>query len=103
MLNVSTFASAFIAATLFGAGIGGLLTLLPVAWADYFGRRNFGAIRGITLPVQVVSQALGPIGAGLFYDAKHSYALSLTVFAALAFVAAAFAFFARPPAFTARG
>jgi len=38
---------AILAAGLFGAGIGSVLTLLPVAWADYFGRANYGAIRGL--------------------------------------------------------
>lgn len=97
MLDVTTFAQAFVAAAAFGIGIGGLLTLLPVAWADYFGRLNFGAIRGITLPVQVCSQAIGPILAGVLYDATGSYKLSLMTFGVLAVIAAVFAFFARPP------
>ena len=39
----------YIAAGVFGFGIGAILTLLPIAWADYFGRAHFGAIRGIAL------------------------------------------------------
>ena len=47
----------YVSAVLFGAGIGGILTMIPVAWASYFGRAHFGAIRGITLPAQVGGQA----------------------------------------------
>jgi hypothetical protein len=34
---------------LFGFGIDGILTLLPIAWSDYFGRANFAAIRSLAL------------------------------------------------------
>ena len=49
-----------LAACIFGVGIGGMQTCLPVAWADYFGRKNFGAIRGVVLTIQVTAQAIGP-------------------------------------------
>ena len=53
LIGVTTVArSAYLAAGLFGLGIGGMMTLLPVAWADYFGRESFGAIRGVALSVQ---------------------------------------------------
>jgi len=96
-LAVQTAWQAFAAAALFGIGIGGLLTLLPVIWAEYFGRRNFGAIRGMTLPVQVVSQAAGPLIAGVSYDWRGAYGPSLMLFAGFAIVAALLVFLARPP------
>jgi MFS family permease len=46
----------YVAAALFGMGIGGMLTVLPLAWADYFGRASYGAIRGTALAVQVGAQ-----------------------------------------------
>jgi sugar phosphate permease len=88
---------AFAAAAAFGAGIGALLTMLPVAWANYFGRAHFGAIRGITLPAQVGGQALGPLLAGGLRDATGDYGVGLMVFALLSAAAAAVAAFARPP------
>jgi hypothetical protein len=39
------------------AGTGGLLTLLPIACADYYGRVSYGAIGGIALSVQVLAHA----------------------------------------------
>src|SRR5580693_216544 len=74
---------AYLAAALFGFGVGGILTLLPIAWADYFGRANFGAIRGVALSAQVVAQAVGPLVSGVLRDWTGDYQLSLTLFAAL--------------------
>ena len=69
-------------AGLFGLGIGGVMTLLPMAWADYFGRESYGAIRGVALSLQVLAQAAGPLASGLLRDASGKTALD----------------FARPPA-----
>ena len=44
---------AYAAAAVFGFGIGGLLTVPPIAWADTFGRRSFGVIRDVVLSIQV--------------------------------------------------
>ncbi len=87
-----------LAAAIFGLGIGGLLTLPPVAWADYYGRRSYGAIRGVALTFQVLAQAAGPLLSGVLRDATGSYALSLECFAALSVLAVIAALFARPPA-----
>ncbi|MBV8776752.1 MAG: MFS transporter [Alphaproteobacteria bacterium] len=83
MAGIAAPADAYLASALFGFGVGGVLTLLPVAWADYFGRANFGAIRGVALSAQVVAQAIGPMVSGVLRDATGDYRLSLVVFAAL--------------------
>jgi len=97
MANVQAAAPAYGAAALFGLGIGGLLTTLPIAWADYFGRSSYGAIRGVALTVQVVGQALGPVLSGALRDWTGSYSASLATFAVLAFAAAAAALLAAAP------
>jgi MFS transporter, OFA family, oxalate/formate antiporter len=83
MLTVHTPARAFLGAALFGLGVGGVLTLLPLAWADFFGRSNYGAIRGIALSAQVSAQAVGPILSGTLRDMSGSYVRSLECFTAL--------------------
>lgn len=98
MMVVSTSALGFLAAILFGLGIGGVHTILPVAWADFFGRKNYGAIRGVALTVQVGSQAMGPLISGVLRDFTSSYQASLTCFAVLAGAAAIAALLAGPPA-----
>jgi sugar phosphate permease len=97
MSRVAVPADGFVAAGIFGFGIGGVLTLLPVAWADYFGRANFGAIRGIALSAQVLAQATGPLIAGVLRDLTGSYRAALYGFAALAFLGASVALAARRP------
>jgi MFS transporter, OFA family, oxalate/formate antiporter len=97
LLSVDHPWQAFVATSLFGFGIAGILTLLPVIWAEYYGRSNFGAIRGVTLPVQVLAQASGPLAAGLLRDWHHDYSLSLSLFTVFAIIAAGLAFLARPP------
>ena len=87
----------YTSAILFGAGIGGILTMIPVAWANYFGRAHFGAIRGITLPAQVGGQAMGPLAAGVLHDLTGSYASGLAAFAVLSLFAAGLALVTRAP------
>ena len=87
----------YAAAVLFGSGLGGILTMIPVAWANYFGRAHFGAIRGITLPAQVGGQAMGPLAAGLLHDLTGSYASGLGAFAVLSLLAAGLALITRAP------
>ena len=83
MLGIATPVQGYVAAGCFGVGIGGVLTVLPLAWADYFGRASFGAIRGAALTVQVTAQASGPLLSGLLRDLYGTYVPSLTCFAAL--------------------
>jgi sugar phosphate permease len=97
MAAITTPAEAYLAAALFGFGVGGILTLLPIAWADYFGRANFGAIRGVALSAQVLAQAAGPLISGGLRDWAGDYQLSLAVFAALGALSVVAALSARQP------
>ncbi len=97
MIWVHNNLEGYITALIFGLGIGGVLTLLPIAWADYFGRKSFGAIRGIALSIQVIAQACGPLISGILYDATGDYVLSLTVFTVLGGTALLAALLTGPP------
>jgi MFS transporter, OFA family, oxalate/formate antiporter len=97
MLGVRSAAQGYLAAGVFGFGIGGVLTLLPIAWADYFGRAHFGAIRGIALPAQVLAQAAGPLLSGALRDLTGNYRLALQSFAVLAVLSVVAALTARQP------
>jgi MFS family permease len=83
-LLVDSAGMAFVAAALFGIGIGGLLVVPPVAIANYFGRDSLGAIRGVTEPFVSGGQAIGAVGAGLIFDLTGSYARTFPVFTAAA-------------------
>ena len=97
MLAIATPLHGYLAAGCFGLGIGGLLTVLPLAWADYFGRASYGAIRGVALTVQVTAQASGPLLSGLLRDRTGDYVASLTCFAVLSFIGAFVALLIRAP------
>ena len=77
--------------------LGMILTLLPVVWADFFGRKNYGSIRGISLAIQVTAQAIGPIISGIMWDATGDYGLSLWTFTVMSIFSIFFALSARPP------
>jgi MFS family permease len=98
MVGISSAGQGYLAAALFGFGIGGVLTLLPIAWADYFGRANFAAIRGVALSAQVLAQAAGPLLSGALHDWSGDYVLSLQCFAALSGASILAALTARRPA-----
>ncbi len=84
-------------AFLFGAGVGGLHTLLRLAWADYYGRVHLGAIRGLTLPAQIGGQAIGPVVSGFMFDASGGYFLPFVIFASAVALAALLVLAAVPP------
>jgi sugar phosphate permease len=96
LIEVTSVRSAYVAAGTFGLGIGGIMTLLPMAWADYFGRESYGAIRGVALPLQVLAQAAGPLISGALRDWSGNYTRSLLLFGALAACACLAALAARP-------
>ena len=97
MLIVFNSWTAYLSAIIFGVGIGGLLAILPVAWADSFGRENLGSIRGVSVPIQAVAQASGPVISGALFDIRGDYDTSLIIFCVFGFVAAILALFAAQP------
>jgi MFS transporter, OFA family, oxalate/formate antiporter len=97
LIGVRSAEAAYLFAGLFGLGIGGVMTLLPMAWADYFGRESYGAIRGVALSLQVLAQAAGPLVSGILRDSSGDYTGSLILFGTLAFLAAVAAMAARRP------
>ena len=76
---------------------GGSFMMQQVVFADYFGRHSLGAIRGITRPAQMATNALGPLIAAIAYDATSSYSLVFSLFTVVAVVGAVFIFAAIPP------
>ena len=86
-----------LAGFLFGAGVGGLHTLLRLAWADYYGRLHLGAIRGLTLPAQIGGQAIGPVVSGFMFDASGGYRTPFLIMGAAVSLSALLALAAVPP------
>jgi MFS family permease len=93
----ATLASGIMAATVLGSGVGGLHFLFRLAWAEYYGRRHLGAIRGVTLPMQIGGQALGPITAGVIFDVTDGYAIAFVGFACVVALGSLLVLAAVPP------
>jgi MFS family permease len=64
---------AFISAAAFGVGLAGQGLLSEVVWADFFGRRHLGSIRGSTIPFQMTGNASGSLIAAFLFDLRGSY------------------------------
>ncbi len=92
-----TPAAALGSAAAVGLGVGGLHLLVRLAWADYYGRRHLGSIRGITMSAQIGGQALGPVTSGFLFDHTGNYHLALQVFTAAATLGGLLVLLATPP------
>lgn len=96
-LNISNEPSAYLAAIVYGVGHSGMSTLQSVVWANYYGRTFLGSIRGIVAPFQLLSNAGGPVMAGLIFDFTGTYHLAFLVFLGFAIAAAGLVTIAKPP------
>ncbi|MGH2584289.1 MAG: MFS transporter [Dehalococcoidia bacterium] len=79
------------AAFAFGYGLtnGSLGTLVPALAVDYFGTRHAGAIIGVLFASWAPGSLIGPILAGLIFDAHGSYTLPILASAATMLIATA--------------
>lgn len=78
-------------------GGGVFSTLYQVIFADYYGRESLGTVRSAVWPIQMLTNAAGPLTAAVAYDAFGTYVPVFATFALLMIVSALFAFAARPP------
>jgi MFS family permease len=76
---------------------GGLFTLQQVVFADYYGRESLGAIRGVVWPIQMLTNALGPLVAAIAYDITGDYVAVFGSFGILIVFASISVFGAKPP------
>jgi MFS family permease len=83
---------------LFGLGIGGMMFLQNVIWAEFFGRVHLGAIRGFTQPITMTIGGAGAPLAGYVRDVGGSYEPIWWASAAVMALGAVAVLFARPPA-----
>ncbi len=70
---------------------------MPAIKGDYFGRKSFGTILGLSGMVQMAGSMLGPVYAAYVFDVSGSYRFAFLSFAALLMISAAlFASLQRP-------
>jgi len=87
----------FSSTVLFGAGVGLNMVVQGVIWAQYYGWRFVGTIRGVVLPLIVLAGGLSAPLAGALRDASGSYRISWLAALVLCAVAGVLIFSARPP------
>ncbi len=86
-----TLFEAYVFAALLGLAGAGINTLTPLLWAGSYGRGSLGTIHGVGRASQVLGFAIGPLAAGIAYDATGSYREAFLAMAGVALLAAALA------------
>ena len=93
-------ANSFLIAVFFSLAYGSALGVWTVVsrmlFANYFGRKSFGTIRGFAAPIMSGVSMIGPIFAGLIRDFTDDYDFAFWVFS-LVFVIALIAFSVAKP------
>jgi MFS family permease len=87
---------------LYGIGLGGNMVLPDMLWAEYFGRRSLGKIRGMGLLVSQILAAAGPPFFGFLFDVTGGYGLSFTIFGGVLVMSAFLSLLLRAPGKMAR-
>ncbi len=95
--NIGT---AFLFAVLYGIGFGGRVPLLTSIRGDYFGRKAFATIMGLSQMPNNIAMMFAPLFAAYMYDTTDSYQIPFLTFAILNFLGACLVLFVRRPRLT---
>ena len=82
---------------LYGIGLGGNMVLPEILWANYFGRRSLGTVRGLGLLLSQALSAIGPPFFGFLFDITRGYGLSFAIFGGALVLSAFLSMMLRPP------
>ena len=82
---------------LYGIGLGGNMVLPDLLWANYFGRRSLGKIRGMGLLISQVLAATGPPFFGFLFDMTGGYNVSFAIFGCALITSAFLSLMLKPP------
>jgi len=72
-IHINNMAIGILFAIIHGGCFAGSLLILQILLADYYGSKSLGALRGLTTPMQMVANAIGPLSAALVFDTTGSY------------------------------
>lgn len=86
-----------LAMSVWGVGIGGMMFVSNIVWAEYFGREAVGSIRGYAMPFTLLLGASGAPVAGYVFDQVGRYDIVWWVSSALLFLCAILMLASRPP------
>ena len=92
-----TPAMAYLFAVTYGIGFGGRIPLLTAIRGEYFGRKAFATIMGLSQFPNNIAMIFAPLFAGFMYDVRQSYFIPFATFAILAYMGAGLMLMVRRP------
>lgn len=93
----NTVTLALLFAVLYGIGFGGRIPLNTAIRGEYFGRKAFATIMGVSQFPMNIGMIGAPLFAGYMFDTTASYTIPFSVFAILTFFGAVLMLFVRKP------
>jgi MFS family permease len=66
---------------LYSTAYGGTAVVKAIIIGDYYGRKSYGTIYGVSQGISTFGSIAGPLFAGLVYDINGNYHLAFTSFA----------------------
>ncbi len=87
----------YIFAVLYGIGFGGRIPLLTAIRGEYFGRKAFATIMGLSQFPNNIAMIFAPLYAGYLFDLQESYLVPFLTFAVLAYLGAALMLLVKKP------
>jgi MFS family permease len=96
LLIADTFVLAALFGLIYGISIGSWTVVSRMLFANYFGRRHFGSIRGFAAPIMALANPLGPLLAAYLRDTRGAFDLAFVFFACV-FVVSFLAFLLAVP------
>jgi MFS family permease len=97
LLNVKSIAMVWVYVAIFGFAMGGIIVLVPLAVAHFFGLASFGVIMGSVSFLQALGNASGALISGLIYDFLGSYRYAMIGYMFLYVIATLSIFLAGKP------
>ena len=83
----------FVFAVIFGVLRGGAIPLIPLIWAEFYGRESLGSIFSLSGPFRLTANALGPVFGGLCFDLLGGYFVPFIIFSSLFLVSGLISYF----------
>jgi cyanate permease len=84
-------------AVMMGSGFAAAFTCIMTIWSNYYGRKVYPALLGVTTPLGTILGAVGPVTAGYVFDKYGTYTQVFEVVAGLCFASAVLYLLAVPP------
>ncbi len=97
LANAGNYTTAVLFALLWGVGFGARTPMLHAMRGDYFGRKHFGVILGMSAFPMGLGMMAAPVIVGRVYDTTGTYVTSLQTLAAFCVIAAVTILFATKP------